>query len=55
MSIKTYIGSLKGNKLEYLKADARLSVGTGIVIKFANMARLELNYVLPLFKQQNDK
>lgn len=47
--------SLQENRLEYLKAEARLSVGTGLVIKFGNIARLELNYVLPLWKQQNDR
>lgn len=47
--------STSGNKLECLKDGARLSIGSGIVIKFANIARLELNYTFPLWKHQNDK
>lgn len=35
--------------------NTRLSVGTGIVIGFGNIARLELNYVWPLWKLNGDK
>jgi len=41
--------------LEYLRQDTRLSIGTGIVIRFASIARVELNYAIPLRRQQNDK
>ena len=33
----------------------RLSVGTGLVIGFGNIARLELNYCLPMWKLDGDK
>ena len=42
---------VKKNLLE----NTRLSVGSGIVIGFGGMARLELNYVYPLWKSQYDK
>ncbi|CAF1091084.1 unnamed protein product [Brachionus calyciflorus] len=35
--------------------NTRLSVGTGLVIGFGNIARLELNYVWPLWKLNSDK
>lgn len=40
---------------ENLISNTRLSVGSGIVIAFGQMARLELNYVYPLWKSQQDK
>lgn len=40
---------------ENLFSQTKLSIGTGIVIAFAQMARLELNYVYPLWKNQHDK
>ncbi len=35
--------------------NTRLTVGSGLVIAFGEMARLELNYVYPLWRQQHDK
>jgi outer membrane protein insertion porin family len=39
--------------LENLFADSRLSVGVGLIIPLMN-ARLEINYVLPVLKQNTD-
>jgi hypothetical protein len=47
--------TLENNRLEYLLANSRLSVGTGVVIAFGNIARVELNYVWPIWKNSNDK
>lgn len=47
--------SLDKSCLEKIVQNTRLSVGSGVVIGFGNMARLELNYVYPLWKHQNDK
>ena len=43
------------NKINYVLKNARLSVGTGLVLAFGNMARVELNYVWPVWKQPTDK
>jgi len=40
---------------ENLINNTRLAVGSGLVIGFGKMARLELNYVLPVLKNENDK
>lgn len=41
--------------MQRLVKDMRISVGTGVVIAFGNIARVELNYVWPLKKCANDK
>lgn len=41
--------------IDLLINNTRLSVGTGIVIGFGNIARLELNYAWPLWKLNGDK
>ena len=41
--------------LKYLTDNSRLSVGSGVVMAFGNIARLELNYVWPLWKSNTDK
>ncbi len=35
--------------------NTRLSVGSGLVLAFGNIARVELNYVYPLWKNTDDK
>lgn len=40
---------------ENLFENSKLSIGSGLVIAFGQMARLELNYVYPLWKHQRDK
>lgn len=47
--------NMKENKLEPLFSNARLSIGTGVVVAFGNIARVELNYVMPLKKLLEDK
>lgn len=49
------LNSLKSINKENLFENTRLSVGSGLVIGFGQMARLELNYVYPLWKSQYDK
>lgn len=41
--------------MQRLVKDMRISVGTGVVIAFGNIARVELNYVWPLKKCASDK
>lgn len=41
--------------MELLTKDIRMSIGTGVVIAFGNIARVELNYVWPLRKGATDK
>ncbi len=48
-------GTLNQTNFENLISNTRLSIGSGLVIAFGKMARLELNYVLPLWKNINDK
>lgn len=43
------------DRMQRLVKDMRISVGTGVVIAFGNIARVELNYVWPLKKCANDK
>lgn len=43
------------NRIEHLIKDTRLSIGTGVVLAFGNIARVELNYVWPLWKNESDK
>lgn len=46
---------INDQNVDVLVNNVRLSVGTGIVIGFGNIARLELNYVWPLWKLSEDK
>lgn len=43
------------DRMQRLVKDMRISVGTGVVIAFGNIARVELNYVWPLKKCASDK
>ncbi len=43
------------NRIQSLISNCRLSVGTGLVIAFGNIARVELNYAWPIWKSQTDK
>lgn len=51
----SHFRSLDEHRIEYLLTNSRLSVGSGIVLAFGNVARLELNYVWPIWKNSRDK
>jgi hypothetical protein len=55
MHFSYFLASLDKDRLKYLTNNTRLSVGSGVVMAFGNIARLELNYVLPLWKSNTDK
>lgn len=55
MNIGNIVSVNDPNCKQNLLHNTRLSVGSGIVIGFGQMARLELNYVYPLWKSQYDK
>lgn len=54
LSIEQLINE-RENRVKQLTNNCRLSVGTGLVIAFGNIARVELNYVWPIWKIQSDK
>ena len=56
-NFKSILVSSNGNenRARRLINNCRLSIGTGLVIAFGNIARVELNYVWPIRKNQTDK
>lgn len=49
------VNDTKSLSKKNLFENTRLTIGSGVVIAFGGMARLELNYVYPLWKNKNDK